>query len=136
MLRDSFPISPDSHPLGYPLSRPLSPASRTLPTPITPEFPPLVPLHSIPFFSPLYLLGVDWHWYRLDNNGQWSHKPGSTSVTDTDNIGNVITDPRVCAMGLYQFVTFMTADRTTVTIGGQRSCFLQLLSHACPCLGL
>lgn len=45
--------------------------------------------------------GVDYHWYRQDNNGNWSHKPGSTPATNLD-AGNpsrrippkVITDPR------------------------------------------
>jgi len=36
---------------------------------------------------------TNFHWVRLDSNGKWSHKPGSTPVTNTDNDGNEITDP-------------------------------------------
>lgn len=37
--------------------------------------------------------GVDYHWYRLDDNGFWSHKPGNTAARDVDASGNKITDP-------------------------------------------
>lgn len=38
--------------------------------------------------------GVDYHWYRQDDNGRWSHKPGNTDATNVDASGNVITDPK------------------------------------------
>jgi hypothetical protein len=37
--------------------------------------------------------GVDYHWYRQDDNGLWSHKPGSTPVINVDASGKLITDP-------------------------------------------
>lgn len=37
--------------------------------------------------------GTNFHWVRLDDNGNWSHKPGGTAVRNTDNNGDVITDP-------------------------------------------
>ncbi len=37
--------------------------------------------------------GVDYHWYRQDDNGNWSHKPGSGPVRDVDASGNKITNP-------------------------------------------
>lgn len=43
----------------------------------------------------------DYHWYRLDANGTWSHKPGQTAATNRDNSGNVITDPRTANRGNY-----------------------------------
>lgn len=43
----------------------------------------------------------DYHWYRLDNNNYWSHKPGSTAARDKDNSGNRIADPRNCNRGPY-----------------------------------
>lgn len=49
-----------------------------------------------PGYYPVALVvdpGVDYHWYRLDNNGRWSHKPGNTNATDTDASGNPITNP-------------------------------------------
>jgi hypothetical protein len=52
--------------------------------------------------------GVDFHWYRKGVNTMWSHKPGSTSVTNLDNSGAVISDPRTANRGGYtQFCTFM-----------------------------
>ncbi|MGH9632162.1 MAG: hypothetical protein ACRD7E_27980 [Bryobacteraceae bacterium] len=46
--------------------------------------------------SPVALVvdpGVDYHWYRLDDNGKWSHKPGNTPATNVDASGNAITNP-------------------------------------------
>lgn len=48
--------------------------------------------------------GVDYHWYRLQSNGFWAHKPGSTPVRNTDNLGRVIggvLNPANCARGNY-----------------------------------
>jgi hypothetical protein len=41
----------------------------------------------------------DYHWYRQDSDGMWSHKPGGTQATNLDQSGNPITNPE-------------TADRT------------------------
>jgi hypothetical protein len=50
----------------------------------------------------------DFHWYRKDVTGWWSHKPGGTQVTNKDNSGNAISDPRTANRGGYtQFCTFM-----------------------------
>ena len=38
----------------------------------------------------------DYHWYRADSNGMWSHKPGGTAARNTDNSGQLISDPRTC----------------------------------------
>ena len=35
----------------------------------------------------------DYHWYRQDSNGYWSHKPGKEEVRRIDASGNLITDP-------------------------------------------
>jgi hypothetical protein len=45
--------------------------------------------------------GVDFHWYRQDANGDWSHKPGETEATNEDESGNAITDPRTADRGMY-----------------------------------
>jgi len=60
----------------------------------------------------------DYHWYRLDDNGFWSHKPGRTHATDRDGRGNRIRDPRTAANGFipYKFVCFMTLNRFTVNV--------------------
>ena len=36
---------------------------------------------------------VDYHWYRKDTSGRWSHKPGHTAATDVDASGKPILDP-------------------------------------------
>jgi hypothetical protein len=52
--------------------------------------------------------GWDFHWYRKGRNGKWSHKPGGTAVTNLDNAGVVIPDPRTADRGPYtDFCTFM-----------------------------
>ncbi|KAL0489681.1 hypothetical protein AKO1_009119 [Acrasis kona] len=37
--------------------------------------------------------GVDYHWYRKDAGGYWSHKPGIGNVTDIDASHNKILNP-------------------------------------------
>ena len=39
----------------------------------------------------------DYHFYRQDSNGYWSHKPGSTDVTNKDADGRFIYDPALAA---------------------------------------
>lgn len=52
--------------------------------------------------------GWDFHWYRKGKDGMWTHKPGSTPVTNVDNSGNAITDPRTANRGPYtDFCMFM-----------------------------
>ncbi|MGK3371361.1 hypothetical protein [Citrobacter youngae] len=43
----------------------------------------------------------DYHWYRRDSNGMWSHKPGQTAARNIDNSGRPISDPRHCDRGPY-----------------------------------
>jgi hypothetical protein len=44
---------------------------------------------------------VDYHWYRKNKEGFWSHKPGGTAARNTDNSGRVIADPAICDRGPY-----------------------------------
>lgn len=60
--------------------------------------------------------GNDYHWYRLDSDGKWSHKPGRTRASQYDNAGHYIHDPRRANMGDYRFVCFMSTNRHAVTI--------------------
>lgn len=60
----------------------------------------------------------DYHWYRKGRGGKWSHKPGSTPVTNLDNSGNTITDPRNADRGPYTtFCTFMLVKHGHIKIG-------------------
>jgi hypothetical protein len=55
--------------------------------------------------------GNDYHWYRQDQVGCWSHKPGSTPARNTDNSGNPISDPKTCNRGPYtDFCTYMVTN--------------------------
>ena len=38
----------------------------------------------------------DYHFYRQDSNGMWSHKPGGTAVTNKDASGRPIYNPALC----------------------------------------
>ena len=52
----------------------------------------------------------DFHFYRKGRNGSWSHKPGLSPVTNVDNSGATISDPRKADRGIYaDFGTFMVA---------------------------
>jgi hypothetical protein len=43
----------------------------------------------------------DFHFYRQDDNGVWSHKLGGGLATDLDNSGQLITDPELADTGNY-----------------------------------
>ena len=68
---------------------------------------------------------ADYHWYRLDDNGRWSHKPGWTKATDKDASGNSIPNPET-ADRLYAgadyildystFCTYYCVDKDVVKI--------------------
>lgn len=60
---------------------------------------------------------IDFHWYRKGRNGLWSHKPGSTAVTNVDNAGKLIKDPRTADRGMYTaFCTFMVVKHGHIKI--------------------
>jgi hypothetical protein len=61
----------------------------------------------------------DYHFYRLDSNGYWSHKPGATSVTHLDATKRPIYDPKLASRkyqdsGLHydQFCGYLCAPKT------------------------
>ena len=45
--------------------------------------------------------GTDYHWYRRNDDGTWSHIPGSTPIISWDASGHTITDPATCNWGIY-----------------------------------
>jgi hypothetical protein len=50
----------------------------------------------LPGFYKIFLaldVNNDYHWYKQHIDGYWSHKPGSTNVTDKDAKGNRIKNP-------------------------------------------
>jgi hypothetical protein len=61
--------------------------------------------------------GVDFHWYRFDSNGRWSHKPGETRATDRDQGGQIILNPEIADRGIYtDFCGYFLVNTTTVRI--------------------
>lgn len=59
--------------------------------------------------------GNDYHWYRRDQNGMWTHKPGPGSATNLDNSNNVIANPE-------------TANRC-----GAWLCYSEFCGYLCSC---
>jgi hypothetical protein len=61
--------------------------------------------------------GQDFHWYRLDSNGMWSHKPGTTPATNVDKSGNLISNPETANRGIYsQFCGYFCVYKPDVSI--------------------
>ena len=59
----------------------------------------------------------DFHWYRKDRDGRWSHKLGGSPATNLDNSKNIITDPRTADRGSYtDFCGCYCVDKTKVKI--------------------
>jgi hypothetical protein len=54
----------------------------------------------------------DYHWYRQDKVGCWSHKPGQTAARNVDNAGHSIADPKTCDRGPYTvFCNYLVTKR-------------------------
>ena len=47
--------------------------------------------------------GEDYHFYRQNSDGTWSHKPAKYPVTNLDFYDNVIYDPEKCDRHTYDF---------------------------------
>jgi hypothetical protein len=60
---------------------------------------------------------IDFHWYRKGRNGLWTHKPGGTAVTNLDNSGHTISDPRNADRGMYtDFCSFLVVHHGHIKI--------------------
>jgi hypothetical protein len=68
----------------------------------------------------------DYHWYRLDDTGRWSHKPGPSPATDKDASGNPIANPETAdrkyvfgpdyCLDYSIFCTYYCVDKSVVVI--------------------
>ena len=47
----------------------------------------------------------DYHFWRQDSNGMWSHKPGTTAVVNVDSDGKLIFNP-LLANRKYKFYNY------------------------------
>lgn len=78
----------------------------------------------------LVLSDSDYHWYREDEDGTWSHKPGGTDAISVDGSGNPVTDPananhnysNLTGLNYHTFCGFMCVclDRL-VTLQGKKT---------------
>ena len=67
--------------------------------------------------------GKDFHWYRRDRNGMWSHKVGTLTATNLDSSNRPITDPRTAdrrngRIDYSVFCGFFCVPRGSVRIDG------------------
>jgi len=75
--------------------------------PLANEYGPVDCVHIVALvITPTHLrisgkLKADFHWYRQDNDGNWSHKPGGTPATNLDNSGKPISNPETADRGPY-----------------------------------
>ncbi len=59
--------------------------------------------------------GTDFHWYREDRNGMWSHKAGKGKAQNSDNSGRPISDPEKADRGAYtDFCGFYFVDSDSI----------------------
>lgn len=65
----------------------------------------------------LDIQNLDHHWYRLDRDGTWSHKPGQTPVRKTDSSQKPIYDPRSANLHPYTFACFYYVPVSTLLEG-------------------
>lgn len=66
---------------------------------------------------------MDYHFVRENTDGTWSQKEGahpqtgSGRVTNRDDAGAVITDPRTAALGRYEFLTYAYVPQGGLDVG-------------------
>lgn len=71
--------------------------------------------YSVALFFPAN--DFNFHWYRQDNNGMWSHKDGWKQVSNVDDGGNVIHDPREAQSASYPLLgSFYLAPRQGIVL--------------------
>ena len=74
----------------------------------------------------------DYHWYRLDDTGRWSHKMGPWPASDRDGSGNQINNPETADRRVFNgpdfirdysiFCGYFCVDKDNVVITGSRTC--------------
>ncbi len=66
---------------------------------------------------------MDYHFLRENRDGTWSQKRGSNAqtgsgiVTNLDDNGKVITDPRTAALGRYEFISYVYVPEGGLDVG-------------------
>lgn len=63
--------------------------------------------------------GGDFHWFRLDRDGMWSHKPGTGQATNLDSSSIPISDPATANRGNYtDFCGYFCVCKSDITLAG------------------
>ncbi len=70
-----------------------------------------------PADSPSSVPSFQMHFARENRDGGWSHKPGPQPVTDKDNDGKPIRDPKTANLGGYDFLTFVHVPEGGLDVG-------------------
>lgn len=60
--------------------------------------------------------GLDYQWFRLDDDDTWSYKIGTRLPINVDNSGIVITDPRTADIAPYKWARFLSHCPSKITI--------------------
>lgn len=71
--------------------------------------------------------GYDFHWYRRDSDGFWSHKPGSSEARNTDESKQPITSPETADRGDYiDFCGYFHVKNYLTTSNEQNGGFVRI----------
>ena len=68
--------------------------------------------------------GIEYHWYRQNPDGTWSHKQGGDMPSDKDYSDDLILDPQTADIryeedGKYEFVGYFSVKPLTSYYEGQ-----------------
>ena len=78
----------------------------------------------------LVVSNSDYHWYRQDADGLWSHKQGTTAVKRTDESGKLIIDPKLADRGDYTtFVGYFAVKPWNNLYSSSKSAELQTVKQ-------
>ena len=53
----------------------------------------------------------DFHFYRQDSTGCWSHKVGHSEVTNLDDMDHIIASPESAKVGDYMVCAYLITNR-------------------------
>jgi hypothetical protein len=67
----------------------------------------LIALFASSPFSSSTKTKTDYHFFRRDANGEWSHKNGHCNVTNRDFSGRIIKDVMACDRGRFQYFIYL-----------------------------
>lgn len=82
----------------------------------------------------LVVSGEDYHWYRQDADGLWSHKRGLSPVERTDYSGNLIIDPYIADRGSYtEFLGYYAVTPWNEFFSANGTVYCRYRNDVVPC---